>query len=116
MNSCSEWQITYLFWYLSASVCHVRWCSLCVPFGVFISIQREAHPFLGMSKIKSATPLTAPSYFIRAPVLVSRLPPLGTAKAYEPVWDIVTGTIPNNHVVFGFLIMVLSVSSYSSVE
>ena len=66
MNSCSEWQITYLFWYLSASVCHVRWCSLCVPFGVFISIQREAHPFLGMSKIKSATPLTAPSYFIRA--------------------------------------------------
>lgn len=71
---------------------------------------------LGMSKIKSATPLTAPSYFIRAPVLASRLPPLGTDKAYEPVWDIVIGTIPNNHVVFGFLIMVLSVFSYSSVE
>lgn len=70
-----------LVWYLSASVCHVRWCSLCVPFGVFISMQREAHPFLGMSKIKSATPLTAPSYFIRAPVLASRLPPLGTAKS-----------------------------------
>ena len=30
--------------------------------------------------IKSETPLTLPSYFICAPVLASRFPPLGTAN------------------------------------
>ena len=54
-----------------------------IKLGVFISIQSEAYPFLGISSIKSATPARAPSAFSLPPVTLSRLPPLGTAKKGE---------------------------------
>ena len=46
-----------------------------------LHLYAEGGPSLFGYEQKSATPLTAPSYFIRAPVLASRLPPLGTAKS-----------------------------------
>ena len=81
MNCSRERHTTYLFRYFSASLCHVRWCSLCTPFGVFISMQREAYPFLGTKSIKSDTPRITPCLFNFVAVIMFLSSPLGTAKS-----------------------------------